>query len=1186
MQPTYRVLGPGRARRADGTEGPVRGARLAALFAALAAAGGRTVGAAALADRVWADGTTAPEEPAAALQALVARLRRTLGAGAVVSEPGGYRLGAAREDVDLFRFERLAAEGSAALAAGEPGRAAALLDEALGLWSGPALADLPDRAADPLVVRVERRHADARRARLAAGLALGRAAEVLPELTALCADRPLDESVQVLRLRALREAGRAAEALAGYEEVRRVLADRLGADPGPELRALHQELLAGTRPEAPARREPALPARLTSFIGREEELSSLSAELASARLVTLLGPGGVGKTRLALEAAEAYDGEGIVRLAELAAVREESEVPGAVLTALGARETMLRGSDGLLGGDPLSRLVEHCAGRRMLLLLDNCEHVVGAAARLAEAVLARCPGVRVLATSREPLGVPGERLRPLGPLPEATALRLLGERGAAARPGFDVERDVAAGREVVRRLDGLPLAIELAAARLRVLSVRQIAERLDDRFRLLTSGARTVLPRQQTLRAVVDWSWDLLEGPERAVLRRLAVFAGGCDLEAAEAVCAGPEGAEVLDVLGALVDKSLVVAAPGERGMRFRLLETVAEYAGERLDEAGERAAVERAHLTYYRELARTQDPALRGPRQATALALFEREHDNLRTALRTAVAAGEEQEVLCLVHSLAWFWQLRNHQHDSRTWTAAAGRFGPDPFDPPVRPAEPFPGRCHDVPPPWTGERLREARRGVRLYALAAQGGSGATAMEEDARVRDRLHRIAAAYRPGLPQTCRQPGTVWFFARLMTGGLTGLDTTLGLLVDACRADGDPWDLAFALLMRARLAGEGPEEAAEALALFEEARDAWGIAESLAARGEAYERAGRLAEAAGDLGRAAAAAGEAGARSQVPVFTARLAAVRLRLRPDGDEEAERLLVRSAEEAARWGAEAAGSGRLLLAQHYAHTGRTGLAQEQLGRAETEFGDHTPALFWGLVGGMRAWVDCLDGAHDRALARLGRAVDDLETLAHLVAPYLLVAQLATGAWALGGRAGPGDARTGALLLGAYDAHDAGGRGGGFRPYTSRTEELIRRGAGSAVRAGLTEGEYADAYAAGRALPVAEAAALLRRAAEGAGPAPGARMRGAGPDTTMASAGTHPQKHGGDGMNAEPDEKSRGDVPTPDRLLHSGSEGEFTAEDVVLASGRDVTPQTLAWAERRMAEKGRASLDELLP
>ncbi|MCB8908503.1 AfsR family transcriptional regulator, partial [Streptomyces sp. CB02980] len=226
-----------------------------------------------------------------------------------------------------------------------------------------------------------------------------------------------------------------------------------------------------------------------------------------------------------------------------------------------------------------------------------------------------------LATSREPLGVPGEMVRPLGPLPVGMALRLLGERGAAARAGFVVAEDRGAAEEVCRRLDGLPLAIELAAARLRLLSVRQIAERLDDRFRLLTSGARTVLPRQQTLRAVVDWSWDLLEEPERVVLRRLAVFTGGADLAAAEAVCADGGTPDVLDLLGALVDKSLVVAGPGRdgEGMRFRLLETVAEYAGERLEESGERAATERRHLTYYRELARTTDPELRGSGQVAA---------------------------------------------------------------------------------------------------------------------------------------------------------------------------------------------------------------------------------------------------------------------------------------------------------------------------------------------------------------------------------------------------------------------------------------------------------------------------------------------------------------------------------------------------------------------------------------
>lgn len=324
--------------------------------------------------------------------------------------------------------------------------------------------------------------------------------------------------------------------------------------------------------------------------------------------MTLLGPGGAGKTRLSQEGAETAAAASPeawphgVWLAELAPVDDPQTVPEAVLTALGARETVVRGTtaEGLRAAadptalDPLARLAEHCAGRRMLLVLDNCEHVIDAAAGLAERLLADCPGVTVLATSREPLAVPGEVLRPVEPLPDPTALRLLADRGAAARPGFRVEDDPAACAEICRRLDGLPLAIELAAARLRMLSPRQLADRLDDRFRLLTSGSRTLLPRQQTLRAVVDWSWELTDEPERAVLRRLSVFAGGCDLAAAEEVCAGDgvDGREVAGLLGSLIDKSLVVAAPaGEDGaggeMRYRLLETVGEYAGERLDEAG-----------------------------------------------------------------------------------------------------------------------------------------------------------------------------------------------------------------------------------------------------------------------------------------------------------------------------------------------------------------------------------------------------------------------------------------------------------------------------------------------------------------------------------------------------------------------------------------------------------------------
>ncbi|WP_129771920.1 BTAD domain-containing putative transcriptional regulator, partial [Streptomyces sp. L-9-10] len=471
----YRLLGTTRALHDDGTPVALGGARLRALLTVLALRPGRTVPVGQLVTEVW-DGDP-PADAVGALQALVGRLRRALGPAAVSSVEGGYQLRADEEDVDLHRFGRLATEGARALADGDATKAASLLDEALALWRGPALADLPDRTTE--AARWETRRLEARRARLTAALALGRAEETLPELAALCGEFPLNEPLQALRIRALRDAARPAEALAVYDRVRRALAARLGADPGPELRALHEELLRGTGgtgtsggsgasarsdereraggggrsgrtaatspdPVRPADRAPRpaappgnLRARLTSFVGREGDIEALRGDLDRARLVTLLGPGGAGKTRLSQEAAELMaegwpDG---VWLAELAPVNDPDTVPEAVLTALGARETVLRGAGAeelraadRHAGEPLVRLAEHCARRRMLLILDNCEHVIGAAAALAEELLARCPEVTILATSREPLGVPGESVRPVEPLPPDPAHRLFAER--------------------------------------------------------------------------------------------------------------------------------------------------------------------------------------------------------------------------------------------------------------------------------------------------------------------------------------------------------------------------------------------------------------------------------------------------------------------------------------------------------------------------------------------------------------------------------------------------------------------------------------------------------------------------------------------------------------------------------------------------------------------------------------
>ncbi|MFD9562491.1 BTAD domain-containing putative transcriptional regulator [Streptomyces sp. NPDC059994] len=1111
----YRIIGTTQLLNPEGTAVAVGGARLRALLTVLALRPGRTVPVGLLVDEVW--NGEPPADAAGALQALVGRLRRAVGHTAVASvEGGGYRLDAEPDDIDLYRFERLAGDGTRALEQGDPAKALSRLDDALALWTGPALADLPDRTAE--AARWEARRLDARRARLAAALALGRADEVLPELAALCAAHPLDEPLHALRIRALRAAGRTAEALAAYEDVRRTLADRLGADPGPELRALHGELLHTPDaspadayppgpPPAPAAR-PAAPgnlrARLTSFVGREADIETIRGDLGGARLVTLLGPGGAGKTRLSQEAAEAVGAAGDgwpdgVWLAELAPVADPAAVPAAVLTSVGARETVLHGAGAeelraadRTGGDPLVHLAAHCERRRMLLLLDNCEHVIGAAAELAEYLLARCPGLTVLATSREPLGVPGELVRPVEPLPGPVALRLLADRGAAARPGFRVEDDPGAAAEICRRLDGLPLAVELAAARLRMLTPRQIADRLDDRFRLLTSGSRTVLPRQQTLRAVVDWSWDLLEAPERTVLRRLSVFAGGCVLAAAEEVCAdGAAGAggvaarDVAPLLGSLVDKSLVVAAPGDGGeMRYRLLETVAEYAAERLDDAGDRGATERRHLVHYRELARTTDPELRGRGQRAAVALLEREYENLRTALRRAVDLADEDEALCMVHALASYWHMRDLRGESRRWSEAAAELGPDPFAPPAEPAPPVFARCTDSPPPMEPEVLQEARRGVRLFLLAAMDHTGDDWTTPEAR--ERLRTIVGVYRPGLPQTCRMPGALWFFPVILVSDADALMELLDATVRACEEFGYEWELANALQMRANVlanrsdwSGEATRDADAGLDIFRRLGDDWGAAEALSARGEARERRGEYALAGEDYAEAVRYAERLGAQAQVSLLKARLASVLLET---GEDERGEAMLREILAAGRQaGYEAQPAARLFLSMWLGRTERIAEAREQIALMLEEFKSSNLSLFEGFVLGIRAWLENLEGAYDKGLvdsrAALARAV---EPMAQMVAPQMIPVHLLCVAWAWAGLAEPGAGAVtdAARLIGAHDT---------LLPsihFATPMEVQLRERVEAMVRPLLDDAVYEAAYAEGGGLSLEEAAALAQR------------------------------------------------------------------------------------------------------
>ncbi|MEU7528460.1 BTAD domain-containing putative transcriptional regulator [Saccharothrix sp. NPDC042600] len=782
----FGVLGPVVARRVDGSEIRVGGAGLRALLAVLAVDAGRVVGIDRLVDALY--GERPPAGVVNAVQSQVSRLRSVLDVG-VERSAAGYRLVVDPWDVDALRFEELVARG--------------LPGEALALWRGPALADVGDA---PFAAVLAARWEELR-------LKVVEDHDVAPVavLRELVAAHPLRERLVARLVRALHGEGRQAEALALVDRTRRALAEELGADPSPELAAAHGEVLRGERPAG----RHVLPAQLTSFVGRGEEVRLVGQALDRSRLVTLLGPGGAGKTRLAVEVAATRPGD--VFFVDLAPLGAGGDVPQAVVTALGLREDGLR-----VARAARERLVAALAGRDVLLVLDNCEHVVEDAAALAGALLVACPGLRVLATSREALGVTGETVRPVPPLPavdgSSPAVALFADRAVAADPSFRLDAGtVPLVVAICRALDGMPLAIELAAARVRSLPLAEVAARLDDRFRLLSRGNRAAAPRHRTLHAVVEWSWDLLSAEERVVARRLTVFADGATLESAAAVC----GAGADDVLPMLVDKSLVEVSGG----RYRMLDTIRAFGAARLEEAGEREAVRRAHARWFLRVAVRATPHLLRGEQLEWLAAVAGEHENLKSAIRWA--AGHDGELaLRLVAELGWYFWLRGLRSEGAALAAEV-----------VRAVGPV------APPGLSEEHL--------LCALAASAAGEAVPG-------------ALSPRQDVPEGFVGPPTRPFLTMLwgMAYGVPDLgeptlDARRGHLVGA-----DPWSRSLALAglgMQYQYAGrlgEARQAHESALAGFRGLGERWGMSMVLAQLAE-------LSRAAGDLSSALAYLDEA-----------------------------------------------------------------------------------------------------------------------------------------------------------------------------------------------------------------------------------------------------------------------------------------------------------------------------------
>jgi predicted ATPase/DNA-binding SARP family transcriptional activator len=865
------VLGP-LVVRVEG-EPVALGRRARQLLLSLLTRRGTTVPADTLAELVWPDGP--PTDRRNALQAQVSRLRRALGvaAGCLTTEPTGYRLTVPAGSVDADRL-RDAVRVVRDLGPGEdPAGAAWSLRAALEAWRGDPLAEGLD---DPSVVveasQLAELHLEAVELLAEASLAIGAGSGLVAELRSHADDHPTRERLHRGLAHALYRAGRQQEALEVLAHLQHRLRDELGVDPDPTTVRLHRAILEhdpslrSTRPTRTAALA-RLPEPRTSFVGREQELGELRQLLDEGRLITLIGPGGTGKTRLALEAARRFQegGQGEAALVELASLTVADDVLPHVAATLGVGPSV--GANPGVGSPsprPLEdRLTAHLAGRRLLVVLDNCEHLIAAAAAVADRLLDASPTVQVLATGREALRLPGEvriAVRPL-PLPhpsasdpvgrhDGDAVQLFLDRARAVAPAFAVDTDgTRTVTEICRRLDGLPLAIELAAARVATLPIELLAERLSDRFRLLTSGDRTV-ERQRTLGAVVAWSYDLLDDRQRAVLRRLSVFSGPAALELAEVVCAGGDvaGDDVLPTIAELGDRSLLSLVPTVGGgSRVRLLETIRDYARLRLAEEGDLEAVRTRHALGFADRAQLAAVGLQAADQLAWLARLEQEHDDLRAAL-ACLLDDQPARALRMACDLAWFWWLREQIPEGRGWVERGLAVA--------------------------GDEAVERALGWGWVAFLRLFDRS-----EEADIRDAITRAELALDRDAeslsPADRAMVMLLTAYVRLMLGhDPPRAVATMAAAADMARATGESWVESaahFALAVadaNAGRAGAALDHAGRAHDLAERSGDRWARFQSMQLTAMLHVRAGDYAAARADLAAAAELAEEVGAREQ------------------------------------------------------------------------------------------------------------------------------------------------------------------------------------------------------------------------------------------------------------------------------------------------------------------------------